>query len=140
MTLHAEPDAPQMRLPAVDDPDVLSQAHITHLEAALAAAEIKIAHLERALVTNRTTSAAVGFLMATHRLSYEQTFAMLREISQTTNHKLFDIAEAVLAAGDLAPAIIEDYAHISQRRVERVAEEIDDGLDTRTPQPNSRQA
>lgn len=141
MTLRAEPDASEMRLRAVADAAGPSRVPILPLEAALAAAEIKIAHLERALVTNRITSAAVGILMAKYGLSYEQTFAMLRELSQTTNCKLFAVAEVVLATGDLPPAITEDYARICRRRTARAAEGIDDDeLDGRRARRTSRSA
>jgi hypothetical protein len=54
-------------------------------------------HLLAALDTNRTISAAVGVLMVTQRLTYQQAFELLQTTSQTTNTKLAVVAETVLS-------------------------------------------
>lgn len=56
----------------------------------------RIGHLLVALDSNRMISAAVGVLIATHRLTYEQAFDMLTKTSQATNRKLATVAEMVL--------------------------------------------
>jgi GAF domain-containing protein len=54
--------------------------------------------LSVAVTTNRTIGAAVGILMATHRISQPEAFAMLSAASQRVNRKLHDLA-ADIAAG-----------------------------------------
>ena len=49
-------------------------------------------NLERALTSNREISVAVGILMATHELTTEQAFDVLRTVSQSSNRKLHAIA------------------------------------------------
>jgi AmiR/NasT family two-component response regulator len=61
-------------------------------------------HLEMALHTNRSIGIAMGILMARHGVTSEEAFLMLRRRSTTTNTKLRQVAEGVLAAGDLYPA------------------------------------
>jgi ANTAR domain len=67
----------------------------------LAAAQTRIAHLERALVSNRRIAMALGVLMARHRLTEQQAFDLLREQSSRRNVKLAAIAEEVIYTGDL---------------------------------------
>ena len=57
--------------------------------------------LDAALHTNRRIGAAVGILMARHRLTHEQAFLRLRQTSQNSNRKLRDLAEDILETGDL---------------------------------------
>jgi GAF domain-containing protein len=54
--------------------------------------------LSVAVTTNRTIGAAVGILMATHRINQADAFAMLSAASQRVNRKLHDLA-ADIAAG-----------------------------------------
>ena len=61
----------------------------------------KIGHLNRALETSRRIGAAVGVLMATHKVTYEQGFDLLRIASQSRHQKLSGIAEEVLLTGTL---------------------------------------
>ncbi len=58
-------------------------------------------HRRLALEHRTVIGQAVGILMERHRLSADQAFAMLREASQRTNHKLRDIAERLTATGEL---------------------------------------
>jgi hypothetical protein len=57
--------------------------------------------LDAALSSNRRIGAALGILMARHRLTHEQAFLSLRQTSQNTNRKLRDLAEDILETGDL---------------------------------------
>ncbi|WP_392544019.1 ANTAR domain-containing protein [Oryzobacter telluris] len=60
-------------------------------------------HLSRALETNREIGVGLGVLMASHSLTREQAFQVLRTASQNTNRKLRDIATEVGDTG-LPPA------------------------------------
>ena len=68
---------------------------------ALAAAREKIANLEIALTTARQIAMAVGVVMATYKLSADESFDMLGVASQNTHRKLREIAEAVVLTGQL---------------------------------------
>lgn len=70
---------------------------------ALNAAENRSANLERALSSNRQVGAAVGILMASHKLTDDRAFALLRETSNKTNRRLRDVAEDVVLTGRLDP-------------------------------------
>jgi hypothetical protein len=59
------------------------------------------AHLERALASNREISVAVGILMARHKLTTDQAFGLLSEVSQRSNRKLRAIALEVTRSGVL---------------------------------------
>jgi AmiR/NasT family two-component response regulator len=66
----------------------------------LAAATAHIEHLQRALVSSRQIGMAMGILMERHRLTQEQAFERLRELSQRSNVKLRDVAEQIVYTGD----------------------------------------
>jgi signal transduction histidine kinase/CheY-like chemotaxis protein len=68
---------------------------------ALDEAENRSANLERALTSNRQIGAAVGILMAMHKLTSDRAFAMLREASNNTNCRLRDVADQVVLTGSL---------------------------------------
>ena len=61
----------------------------------------EIAHLERALASNREIGAAIGVLMAQHRVTRQQAFDLLRMASQNSHRKLVDIARDVVDTGTL---------------------------------------
>ena len=67
----------------------------------LATATAHTEHLERALVSSRQIAMAMGILMERHRLTQEQAFERLRDLSQRSNVKLRDLAEQILYAGDM---------------------------------------
>lgn len=69
--------------------------------AALQEERIRAENLTVALNSNRVISAAVGIVMAQHKLTYEQAFATLAATSQHTNRKLATLAADVLDTGDL---------------------------------------
>lgn len=75
----------------------------THSARTLAAATAseRAANLELALVTNRRIGAAIGILMATHKVTDDDAFTLLRAASQTFNRKLVDVAEDVITTGML---------------------------------------
>lgn len=84
-------------------------AHIAGLAASTFGAELitsrrrksEISHLERALASNREIGAAIGILMAQHRVTREQAFDLLRMASQNRHRKLADIARDVVDTGTL---------------------------------------
>ena len=52
------------------------------------------------MVSNRRIGMAVGILMERHRLTEEQAFDRLRDLSQRRNVKLRDLAEQMIYTGD----------------------------------------
>ncbi|MHA3700844.1 GAF and ANTAR domain-containing protein [Jatrophihabitans sp. YIM 134969] len=56
-------------------------------------------NLKRALDSSRLIGAATGILMAHHRLTQEQAFDVLRQVSQNSNRKLRDVADDVVHTG-----------------------------------------
>ena len=76
---------------------------LTEARRDLAAATAHAGHLELALVSNRRIGMAIGILMERHRLTEEQAFDRLRELSQRSNVKLRDVAEQLIYTGDTHP-------------------------------------
>jgi AmiR/NasT family two-component response regulator len=75
-------------------------AELRHARADLAAALVDVAELQRALATSRQIGMAMGILMERHRLTPEQAFDRLRDLSQRRNVKLRDLADQVVYTGD----------------------------------------
>jgi hypothetical protein len=65
-------------------------------------------HLEYALTSNRDIGIAIGVLMATHKITRDRAFDMLRVVSQRTNRKMRDLATEVAETGVLADASVEE--------------------------------
>lgn len=61
----------------------------------------KAAGLEIALATNREIGLAMGVLMASHKVTRDEAFSMLRIASQRSNRKLRDVATEVADTGTL---------------------------------------
>lgn len=59
--------------------------------------------LEGAFERRAVVERAKGILMERHCIGQEKAFALLREQARRTNHKLIDIADAVLATHGLLP-------------------------------------
>ena len=85
-----------------DDIDLATviAAHASSL-IALHESEDRVANLETALETNREIGAAVGVLMAYHKVTQDEAFGLLREASQRMHRKLRDIASEVVETGAL---------------------------------------
>ena len=66
----------------------------------LAAVTAHAEHLQRALVSSRQIGMAMGILMERHRLTQEQAFERLRDLSQRRNVKLRDVADQIIYTGD----------------------------------------
>lgn len=73
----------------------------THVSTTVALIQLKehADNLNTALKTSRQISAAIGILMALHRVTEKQAFDLLREASQHLHIKLRDVASAVLETG-----------------------------------------
>lgn len=89
-------------------PAVLSLSALVAAGFAIALTAIKehdhAEQLQIALESSRQIGAAMGVLMASHRVTSEQAFDLLRTASQNTHRKLRDIAEDVLFTGVLPRA------------------------------------
>jgi signal transduction histidine kinase/DNA-binding response OmpR family regulator len=68
---------------------------------ALGQAENRVSNLRLALASNRQIGAAIGVVMATEKLTNEQAFERIRDVSQRTHRKLRDVADEVLYTGRL---------------------------------------
>jgi len=92
--------------PNVFTDESISQAAILASFASVAIAGAaqaeKAEQLAEGMQSNREIGAAVGILMATHRINQEQAFALLAQASQRLNRKLRDIARGVVES-DTAP-------------------------------------
>lgn len=62
----------------------------------------QVTHLKAALQSNRRIGIAMGIVMSQLRISDDEAFAALRQVSQRTNRKLHDVAEDVIYAGHLS--------------------------------------
>jgi len=67
----------------------------------LDAADAKVGHLQIALDHSRDIGAAVGILMAQHKVQQADAFDLLRRTSQDQNRKLYELALAVVSTGEL---------------------------------------
>ena len=61
----------------------------------------RAAHLERAARSGRLVGTACGVLAVRRDISPEESFALLRVVSQRSNRRLRDLADDVLLTGDL---------------------------------------
>lgn len=94
-----DPRSFRLRVAAVtggDEAGALAEAR-SDLASATAHAE----HLQQAVVSNRRIGMAMGILMERHRLTEEQAFDQLRDLSQRRNVKLRDLAERIIYTGDV---------------------------------------
>lgn len=67
----------------------------------LDAAEAKAGNLHVALQHSRDIGAAIGILMAQHKVQQAEAFDRLSRCSQAQNRKVYDIALHVLTTGEL---------------------------------------
>lgn len=81
----------------------LATAFATHAAISLdrAAQLQKIGNLRTAIETNREIGAAVGILMATKTIGYQESFRLLLGVSQNDNRRLRDVAAEVVYTGAL---------------------------------------
>ena len=85
---------------AVEDARVLA----VHAVVAVAAAqdELRADNLEIALLSSRTTGAAVGILVERYKLRTEEAFALLSRASQNANRPLATLAAELVESGTIA--------------------------------------
>ncbi len=79
---------------AVDNAAILAAFASVALSGAGHAARAE--QLEVGMATNREIGAAVGILMATHKITQDQAFELLSNASQRLNRKLRDIASGIV--------------------------------------------
>jgi ANTAR domain/GAF domain len=90
---------------ALDDTaEIVGTLVATHGAVVIAAATVRdrATQLQTALVNSREIGMAMGVLMATHKLTRDQAFDLLRVASQNANRKLADIATDVVDTGTLS--------------------------------------
>jgi hypothetical protein len=80
---------------------VMPSGTLAQLQADLDRAQTKVANLEIALVSARRIGMAMGIVMASHHVTDEQAFDLLRQASQRLHRKLRDVAEDVIYTGAL---------------------------------------
>jgi AmiR/NasT family two-component response regulator len=68
---------------------------------AVPAANLREAHLQKAISSRDVIGQAKGILMARRKISAERAFDILRDSSQKLNIKLAEIAEVVASQPDL---------------------------------------
>ncbi|WP_404388806.1 ANTAR domain-containing response regulator [Humibacillus xanthopallidus] len=78
-----------------------TEAFILEMLERLDEANTEAANLQRALEHSRDIGAAVGVVMAFHKMPQDEAFEMLRRTSQDLNRKLYALAREVLATGEL---------------------------------------
>ncbi|HEV2886560.1 MAG TPA: GAF and ANTAR domain-containing protein [Jatrophihabitans sp.] len=83
--------------------ELLGGLFATHAAIALRTARLtaQVSNLEHALTTNRDIGTAIGVLMATHKITRQQAFDLLRIASQHSHRKLREIALDVVETGVL---------------------------------------
>ncbi|HET8589733.1 MAG TPA: ANTAR domain-containing protein [Nakamurella sp.] len=97
--LQDEADANRAAIRELEEQASVDRAVIAVLQAEGEIDRGQIANLEAALVTARRIGAAMGVLMARHRMTDSQAFDVLRKGSQHTNRKLRDVADEVVLTG-----------------------------------------
>lgn len=72
----------------------------------------EIAQLHHALASNRTIGVAIGILVERYQLTPDAAFAFLSRHSQRTNRKVYDLAEELIATGNMSEpnGVVHDRA------------------------------
>jgi len=94
--------APVTGRPEARDDTTATEEFILEMLERLDSAEVRAVNLERALKHSRDIGAAIGILMARHKMTQEQAFAEMRRVSQDTNRKLYWLALDVVRTGELS--------------------------------------
>ena len=76
-----------------DDALTATESFILEMLERLDAADTKAEHLQLALGHSRDIGAAVGILMAHHKMQQVDAFELLRSTSQDQNRKLYELAQ-----------------------------------------------
>jgi AmiR/NasT family two-component response regulator len=88
----------------VQAPGRRGPAKASGLAGELEEARRQIAHLQLALQTNRSIGVAIGIVMARRGLTVDQSFELLRDVSQQTHRRIRDLAEEIVYTGELPEA------------------------------------
>lgn len=108
---------------------IADQAALSRLRREAWTEQDRAAHLERALIANRSISTAVGIVMATYHLSSEQAFDAVERASQHRNVTLAAIADEVLSTDLLNDPAVSvggtPLAHILRGYAFRTGKDID---------------
>lgn len=91
-------------VPAANGPLTETEKFILEMLERLDAADAKVGHLQIALDHSRDIGAAVGILMAQHKVQQADAFDLLRQASQDQNRKVYELALAVVSTGELPHA------------------------------------
>lgn len=89
--------------PGAYDDAAVARGLLVATRAASSISRRKMEHLEKALANSREIGAAVGVLMATHKVTRDQAFDLLSVASQRRNRRLRDVAAEVVESGWLRP-------------------------------------
>lgn len=87
--------------PAPSDDGTVA-ATFAALATSLALSQQRSEQMERALASNRQIATALGILIGRHSIDHETALNLLRWESQKRNRRVVDIAEEIIAAGDLS--------------------------------------
>lgn len=71
------------------------------LRAELEAAQGRLAHLEKALDSNRAIGVAIGIVMAREALTQDAAWERLVTLSQARQQKVRDLADEIVYTGDV---------------------------------------
>ncbi|WP_185748809.1 ANTAR domain-containing protein [Humibacillus xanthopallidus] len=86
--------------PVADEALTETEKFILEMLERLDAADAKAEHLQLALNHSRDIGAAVGILMAQHKMQQTEAFELLRRTSQDQNRKLYELALDVVRTGE----------------------------------------
>ncbi|MFC8190990.1 GAF and ANTAR domain-containing protein [Cellulomonas sp. NPDC057328] len=83
-----------------DDDEDVGLLFASHAAIAIADTE-ELAHVRTALASRDVIGQAMGILMERHKLTGDRAFAVLTRVSQDTNRRLRDVADELVATGQL---------------------------------------
>jgi GAF domain-containing protein len=90
---------------AFDDAEIRAEATVLAAQAAVALrSALNETDLRTALITRNMIGQAQGILMERHRLTAEQAFRVLAQVSQERNIKLRDVAQHLVDTGEDLPS------------------------------------
>jgi AmiR/NasT family two-component response regulator len=99
----------------------VSGIHHERVAVALATATMKCANLKVGLASRREIGIALGIIMDRHKLSADQTFDLLRRISQRVHRKVRDIALDIAESGETerpdSVALVSPAEGVTQHRL-----------------------
>ena len=85
-----------------DDSEHIGLLFASHAAVAMSGAQQQ-EHLQKAITARDVIGQAKGILMERHKLTADQSFALLSRVSQQTNTKLIDVARTLTDTGQFTP-------------------------------------